>query len=680
MRKHPVSPLILAAILLLPAVLAAAVPGGPDRRMPGKGWFPAPDALPRDGSAPGVAVDGRVEPGDGRDMDMAAWEAHRLSLLSNWPAADPDPPIDVQHYDLDLTFEPSAGYIGGTATLTIVWGSDPDSILNLNLVSMTVNDVRDGDGAPLDFGQGVDTLDITIVPPPARGDTVTVAIDYEGVPDDGFYLYPTASFTFTEPEDSRFWFPCHDVPWDKATLTLHGRVPAEMTLVSNGVLDSTTVEADKATYHWREVHPLATYLMAAAMGDYAIVVPPTQSITPLSWYAWPNHAAQADTAFQNVDAMIQFYSDLLVPYPFDKFSIVEGDFRGGMEHQTCVLLGDWVFTGGSTYEYVTAHELAHQWFGNLVTLSDWQNVWLNEGFATFYEAVWQEDFYGPAKFDAQMQFAQEQVFGWMITVGDHALLDPPPASLFSALEYYKGAWILRMLRDLMGKPLFDAAIRQYLIRNAYGNASTEYFQWIMETHYWGQLDWFFDQWLLGLGYPNLTYVPVFTQTGDGWLAQIVIQQTQTPTIFRFPLEMKITTTVGDTLVSAWIEDDSEVLSFQLPDRPLSVTIDPSNKILERHTKGDKTGIAEVTPPPARLRAWPNPFHDRVRIQGAGAAGPLTEVEIFDVQGRRVRLVRGPGLSGLAWDGRDDTGRRVPPGTYFVRRRDTGEATRVVRLP
>jgi aminopeptidase N len=417
------------------------------------------------------------------------------------------------------------------------------------------------------------------------------------------------------------------------------------------------------------------------MGDYVIVIPPTQSVTPLSWYAFPAHTAQAESAFQNVDAMLAFFSDLLVPYPFDKFSIVECEPDFGMEHQTCTLLGSYIFTAGLTYEFVTAHELAHHWFGDLVTMADWRHVWLNEGFASFYEAVWQGEFYGPAAFDVQMKYAQVQVFGWMATVGDHPVLDPPPDHLFSSLEYYKGAWVLRMLRDIMGEPAFDAAVKEYLTTYAYGNATTEDLRRIMMRHYGRPLDWFFNPWLNGLGYPSLIYVPVFSpSSGGGWLAQITIQQTQSPTIFRFPLEVRITTTAGDTLVSAWVEGDSEVLAFQLPDKPLSVELDPFNKILDRHYLGDKTGVTEVTPPPARLRAWPNPFHDSVRIQETGAAGALTEVEIFDVQGRRVRTLRDSGLSGLAWDGRSDAGRSLPPGVYFVRRTEGGAATRVVRLP
>ncbi len=688
------SHLVLVSFLLALVVsvaVAAPIPATASsddaRPLPSKGVHPPSGELSApDGFDPGALPHGprAIPHGPSKPLGIESWNSHRLSPLSNWPPAEANPPIDVLHYDLDLDFDPVAGFISGTATLTVEWGSDPVQVMNLDLVNMTVTDVRDGGGASLAFSQDVNTLDITMTHLPAPGELFTVAVDYNGAPSTAFYVYPEASFTFTEPEDARYWFPCHDVPWDKATLTLHGGVPTGNQLVSNGVLDSTTVEGPNTIFHWREDHPVATYLIAAAMGDYAIVTPPTQTVAPLSWYVYPAHTAQVLTAYQHVDDMVVFFDGLLVPYPFDKYSIVEGEFGGGMEHQSCTLQGSFVVTSGLTYEWLTAHELAHQWFGDLVTMADWRHIWLNEGFATFYEAVWQEGFYGEAKFDQRMQNAENQVDVWIDSFGDHALLDPPPSYLFSYLEYYKGAWVLRMLRDLMGKAAYDAAITEYLTTYAYGNANTDDLRAIMEAHYGAPLDWYFDQWLLGLGYPEIAYTPVFAPSGGEWLASVVVQQTQAPTIFRFPLEVRITTAAGDTVVSGWVEDDYEVLSFTLPDEPLAVEIDPFNKILEKHTQGTVTGVTEATPPPARLRAWPNPFHDRVRIQGAGVAGvagtPLTEVEIFDVQGRRVRLLQGSGVSGLAWDGRDEAGRALPPGTYFVRRRDTGEAARVVRLP
>ena len=660
--------LALSCSFLLAAVTSAgtatSLQPGPDR--PGKDWHPADRVVP----------DGTLPPSGPAGFDIAAWEAHRFGPLSNWPPAEDDPAVDVLRYDLDLAFGLEDTTIAGTATITLVWGSNPDDTLRLDLADLTVSAVRDGDGVPLAFTRTGDRLLVVVSPPPVRGDTVTVAVEYGGHPSAGFYVKPDASYTFTEPEDSRYWFPCRDVPWDKATLSLHGRVPAGKKLVGNGVLDSTTVAGGDLVYHWREDHPLATYLMAAAISDYAEVVPP-YSVTPLTWYVYPSDTSAAATAFQNVDRMVAFFDSLLAPYPFDKYAMCEADFGGGMEHQSCTLMADFIVTAGLGYEWITAHELAHQWFGDLVTLADWRHIWLNEGFATFYEAVWQEDFYGPERFDQRMQTFQDHVFTWEDNYGDHPILDPPPSNLFGWLEYYKGAWVLRMLRDLMGREAYNAGVRDYLAAHAYGNADTDDFRQAMEARYGQPLDWYFDQWLLGTGHPELTYVPMFSSWEDGWLVQISVTQTQeSPTVFRFPLEVRIATVAGDTLVTGWVESDYEVLHFQVPDEPLSVELDPANKLLDEHTEGATTAAAGI--PPAQAFAWPNPFRSRLWIRSAPGAGPERRIEIFDVSGRRVRVLSGAGPQ--VWNGTDEGGRRLPPGTYFVRGREPGEAARVVLLP
>ncbi len=609
------------------------------------------------------------------DFDLGAWESGRLRSLSVWPPVETDPPADALHYDLALTFGLSDTTIQGNATLTVLWGSTAGNTLRLDLVGLAASAVRNGAGAPLSFVQDGTGITITVSPTPTPGDTVTVAIDYGGHPTSAFYNYADAAYTFTEPEGSRYWFPCRDVPWDKATLSLHGRVPAGKILAGNGVLDSTTVAGSDLVYHWREDHPLATYLMAAAISNYSTVTP-AFSVTPLVWYTYPAHVPQATVAFQHVDEMIAFYDSTVVPYPFDKYAMCEANFGGGMEHQSATLMASFIFTSGLTYEWVTAHELAHQWFGDLVTCGGWAHIWLNEGFATFYEAVWQENFYGPATFASRMQNAQNQVFSAENAGQDHPIIDPPPQYLFSRIEYYKGGWVLNMLRHLMGKAPFDAGITDYLNAHAFGAATSADFQAAMEPHYGASLQWFFDQWLYGKGHPKLYYTPMFAQIGEQWLVQIVAHQMQTSgTIFRYPLEVRITTTAGDTLVTGWIESQSQVLSFPVSASPISVVLDPANKMLDENILDATTAVEPILP--ARLAAWPNPFRDRLNLAGAA---PWVRIDVFDVRGRRVRSLSTGAAGDLVWDGRDASGMRLAPGAYFLRPAGAAQAMRVVLLP
>jgi aminopeptidase N len=669
LRRALLPLLLLAPFLgLSPAELDENPPFDP-AAVPMKDWH-----LPLDevGGAPA----GEIAPtGDFAPFDLGAWESGRLRTLSVWPPAETDPPADALHYDLAITFGLGDTTISGTATLTVRWGNSGGNELRLDLVSLAVSAVRDGGGAPLSFVQDGTGISVTVVPTPAPGDTVSVAIDYGGHPATAFYNYADAAYTLTEPDDSRYWFPCRDVPWDKATLSLHGRVPSGKILAGNGVLDSTTVAGEDLIYHWREDHPLATYLMAAAISNYSMVTP-ASSVTPLVWYTYPSHVAQATTAFQHVDEMIAFYDSTIVPYPFDKYAMCEATMGGGMEHQTVTLMGTFIFTSGLTYEWITAHELAHQWFGDLVTCAGWAHIWLNEGFATFYEAVWQENFYGPARFATRMVNAQNQVFSAENAGQDHPIIDPPPQYLFSRIEYYKGGWVLNMLRHLMGKESFDAGIRDYLNAHAFGAATSADFQAAMEPHYGASLQWFFDQWLYGSGHPKLYYTPIYAQIEGQWFVQIVARQLQTSgTIFRYPLEVRITTTAGDTLVTDWIESQNQVLTFPVSAQPVSVALDPANKMLDENTLDATTAVEPVAP--ARLSAWPNPFRDRLNLAGAA---PRVTIDVFDVRGRRVRSLATGAAGDLAWDGRDDAGLRLAPGVYFLRPAGASPAMRVVLLP
>ncbi len=233
-----------------------------------------------------------------------------------------------------------------------------------------------------------------------------------------------------------------------------------------------------------------------------------------------------------------------------------------------------------------------------------------------------------------------------------------------------------MLRNLMGKAPFDAGVTDYVNAHAFGAATSADFQAAMEPHYGASLQWFFDQWLYGKGHPKLYYTPMYAQIGDQWLVQIVARQMQTSgTIFRYPLEVRITTTAGDTLVTGWIESQNQVLAFPVSAAPVSVALDPANKMLDENFLDATTSVEPILP--ARLSAWPNPFRDRLNLAGAA---PRVAIDVFDVRGRRVRSLSTGAAGDLVWDGRDASGMRLAPGAYFLRPAGSLAAMRVVLLP
>jgi aminopeptidase N len=419
--------------------------------------------------------------------------------------------------------------------------------------------------------------------------------------------------------------------------------------------------------------------MAVAIGDYAAVTQ-ASPITPLTWYVYPAHTTASRNAFRNVDDMMAFYDATLVPYPFDKYAMCEANFGGGMEHQTCSLIGDFVVTSGLDFQWVVAHELAHQWFGDLVTLRDWRHIWLNEGFATFYEAVWHEAFYGTDSFNERMQVFEDNVLEWLSTSPDHPILDPPVNFLFSPIVYFKGAWVLRMLRDVVGKPVYDAAITEYLNTNAFGNTDTADLQTAMEAHHGESLEWYFDQWVYtGTGAPHLRYTTQISSGSGGWDVTLDIEQVQTSMTFKLPVEIVIRTAQGDSIITEWLLDDHEAFTYSLADQPLVVELDRHNKLLGTATEAAPLTLAGA--PPAGLRCWPNPFSQSLEIVlGTRSTGAHT-MDVFDVRGRKIRELRVTSdPRTLHWDGTDAQGRRLPPGAYFLRVPTTGEAARVVLLP
>jgi hypothetical protein len=199
----------------------------------------------------------------------------------------------------------------------------------------------------------------------------------------------------------------------------------------------------------------------------------------------------------------------------------------------------------------------------------------------------------------------------------------------------------------------------------------------MEAEYGAPLDWFFDQWIYtGTGRIDISYVPLYSQMQSGWKVQLDVHQVQgVPTVFRFPLEVTITTTAGNVTVSDWVYNQHEVLVFDVPDQPLAVSVDPGNKLLGTVSPGSSTGV-EPSLPGARLRAWPNPFSRSLNIEAPPEGSG--EMRIYDVRGRRVRIVESEGGTGV-WDGRDSSGRTVSPGIYYVKPAGGTQAIRVVRL-
>jgi aminopeptidase N len=476
----------------------------------------------------------------------------------------------------------------------------------------------------------------------------------------------------------RTWFPCYDSPCDKATADFHVKTPLARTGVANGVLVSVDVDsvASVKTWNWTETHQIATYLMAVAIARYDAIPDPT--------YPWITHyvhntiSSLAPATFANVDDMMTAFIDLFGPYPWDRFGYVTTNV-GDMEHQTCVFHAYGLVNGGTSNDDIVAHEMGHQWWGDLVTYADWREIYLSEGFATYCEALFREQFYGVANFRAYVTSALFGAYLGMAAAHPYPLYDP--INKWGVVSYEKGASVLHMLRGVMGDANFFAGLAAYRAAHEEDVATTEDLRAAMESVHGSSLDWFFQEWVYSGGHPKYDWWWWTQPAGTAHEVRIRLTQTQTVgPIFAMPIEFRITTAAGDTTVVGFVDQATETLVFVLDDPATNVVFDPDDWVLEQHTLnatsvegagGSESGASAPAGRVALHPASPNPARGATTIAFHLPEPRPVTIEIYGVGGRVVRtLARDAAFAAgdhrLVWDGRDQGGARVASGVYVYR--------------
>ena len=512
---------------------------------------------------------------------------------------------DVLHYEINIDID-IPGDTVRTATVLIDCRSEVDSLstVNLHFHRMTIDSIT-VDGATVGYTRDADTLLVQLDSAVSEGDTFQVAVTYHGRPimtlfGNGMFISTTTTFTIGAPDGSYKWFPCWDYPSDKATADINVTVPTGYIVASNGTLLEVTSGGGFETHRWRENYPISTYLMCITIYPYAAFSlwyedgPDTMEI-PI--WVRPSDSANAVIDFANLPEQIAHYADLFGPYPFldEKYAIAWFPWGGAMEHQTCVSWG-FPITGSQTYEHVVAHELSHMWWGDWVTYGDYADVWLNEGFATYCEALWWEYLYGASGLYSYMEDTQDYYKTWESNSGNRfPIYDPPLEWIYCPITYEKGACVLHMLRFLEGDAVFYDILDAYGTAYAYDNAVTADFQAVCESVTGRDLDWFFDQWIYDRGYPE--YECVWTsidQGARGYLLSLAVSQIQEDApVFTMPAELEITTTAGTVLDTITLDEELDLFQFTLADKPTGVELDPDYWILCEKTISQ---ISDTTPP------------------------------------------------------------------------------------
>ena len=516
----------------------------------------------------------------------------------------PDRAIDLGHYRIAVELFPEQRRITGTTTITATVITPGLSRLELDAVELEIGAVS-VDGVELRPGHGFahdgQRLRIELGLARARGDTLTIAIGYGArprrglyftAPDEGYPDKPAMAWTQGQDQDSRHWFPCLDSPHQKATSEVIATVPAHWDVLSNGERVDDRNHGGRRTVHWRLAIPHSCYLITLAAGDLVTVEDRWEDV-PVTYHAVRGREDQARRTLARTPQMLALFSQRFgVRYPYPRYAqVFVADFIfGGMENTSATTLTDSVLLDERAaidvdVDALVAHELAHQWFGDLVTCRDWGEGWLNEGFATYAEYLWREHHEGRDAADLELDDWGAAYFGedghrYRRTVATK--LYDEPIDIFDHHLYEKGGRVLHMLRAELGDAGFGATLAHYLGKHRHGLVETRDLARAVEDATGRVLDGFFSQWIVdGAGHPELKVA--MTWDPEASRIECRLEQThkvegRTP-LFRLTTKLRFRVGDADVDVAVTVDDRHHVVHVPLAAEPTQAIFDPGHVLL-----------------------------------------------------------------------------------------------------
>jgi aminopeptidase N len=389
---------------------------------------------------------------------------------------------DVLHYAIDLTVDVASNTLTG-ATMISARSTQALSAFNLDFSGLTIGQVTVND-APARYRRQNTELTITPAQPVQADSLLTVTVAYQGQPepirDPGVPFLPLGWQRFgddiavvSEPSGAMTWFPSNNHPLDKATFTMRLTVPKPYQAAANGILSDTQDNGSSTTYVWQMTEPMATYLATVHIGRYEVVTAAGPGGVARRDYFPLGTPASVKASFASIPQMMQFMRERIGSYPFAAYGVALLPIPTGwaLETQTLSTFGAVPAGQAGWDEGEVMHELAHEWFGNSVSPATWQDVWLNEGFATYFQWLWQEQNEGSAAFNTTVQ----QVYASLLAHDVGAPLPQQPPGMFTEATYQRGAWTLHALRLVVGDEVFFKILRTYYQRFAGSHASTSDF-------------------------------------------------------------------------------------------------------------------------------------------------------------------------------------------------------------
>lgn len=592
-------------------------------------------------------------------------------LNSNYKS---DTTIDVNYYKLNLRINLNPNFISGYCVINfLILYESPTIFFDLK-DNMIVDSVL-LDGLNISYFKNDDKILIDSDSLFLINNLYSVKIFYRGTPDpQGFGsfifgsqgIYPSI-WTLSEPFGAMDWFPCKNVPSDKADSSdVWITCSNELTPVSNGLLDEIIINNDGThTYKWYSRYPIAQYLISMAISkferyDFYYKYSQNDSM-PVTNFIYPQSFTQAKPEVDKTKPMLDFYRGLFGEYPFikEKYGHAQFGWGGAMEHQTISSMG--VF-----FDAIVAHELVHQWFGNKITPESWSEIWLNEGFATYGASLFLEHYRGK-------EFFKSDIAATMVAakraVGSIYLIKPTEVSqIFNGdRTYAKSSIVLHMLRGVIGDSLFFKTLNTYANDStlAYKNAKTEDFIRVAEEVSKMNLDYFFNQWIYGKDYPTYKYEIETEKINNIYKVNFELTVLGNPGVepgfFRMPLEIKFKYQSGDTTVKIFNNSQKEYYVFEFPSNPVEVIIDPENYVL--NDVDEEPIIIPVTY--MLYQNFPNPFNPVTIIEYELKNPSRVRIEVYNMLGEKIKILENEkkreGKYSIEFNGDN-----LASGTYFYK--------------
>ena len=507
------------------------------------------------------------------------------------------------HYDVALTLNDQLTEIAKARTeISVEILAANLNKIDLDFGEMAVDSISVS-GQPAQFERSPEMLNVSLARAAQAGEKLSIVVNYHGRPKDGLILAndrdnkPSATGD-NWPNRVHQWIPCFDHPSAKATVSFTVTAPARDLVVANGkLLTMTRNGAAPIVWRFEETKPIPPYCMVIAVSEGAKLDANQPTVTPLSYYVPQKDRAYAAKGFAPAAPALAFFSETIAPYPYEKLALIIGATRfGGMENSSAIVFTSTLFDPRGNEkmskrfgipartEDVVAHEIAHQWFGDSVTESTWADLWLSEGFATYFAGLFIEKYDGEDAFRDYLRNAAERCFNYekQRNTPIHDTETQDLMRLLNENNYQKGAWVLHMLRKRLGDAAFFQGLRDYYNAHAQANATTEDLRDALEKASGKNLHEFFTRWVYGTGHPIYQMSWSWKEVSEKNVTlTITLNQTQAGDPFLDPVPVEIVTRgFGTRRIMITPTGRTTTAQFTLPRQPEAVTLDPDETLLK----------------------------------------------------------------------------------------------------